>query len=118
LNGVHCGGQARRPGDVPCGAPERQALRRGVQADLSTSFTREAFFAVTSFKFTNAQGISRHGRFRIRPEQGTEYLSNEQAAAKSANFLFDKIDPRLARGPVRLEPHLRSGRRRRTAAGK
>jgi catalase len=69
---------------------------------IPTSFAREAFFAVTSFKFTNAQGVSRHGRFRIRPEEGTEYLTDGQAAAKSADFLFDEIGPRLARGPVRL----------------
>jgi catalase len=78
--------------------------RRFVEAPkpIPTSFAREAFFAITSFKFTNAQGASRHGRFRIRPAEGTEYLSNEQAAAKSADFLFDEIGPRLARGPVRL----------------
>jgi catalase len=69
---------------------------------IPTSFTREAFFAVTSFKFTNGDGVSRHGRFRIRPEAGTEYLSNEQAAVKSANFLFDEIGPRLAKTPVKL----------------
>src|SRR5438552_14044926 len=69
---------------------------------IPTSFAREAFFAVTSFKFTNAEGISRHGRFRIRPEAGTEYLSNDDAAAKSPNFLFDEIGERLARGPIRL----------------
>jgi catalase len=69
---------------------------------IPTSFTREAFFAVTSCKFTNADGVSRHGRFRIRPEAGTEHLSNEQAAAKSANFLFDEIAPRLAGAPVRV----------------
>jgi catalase len=69
---------------------------------IPTSFTREAFFAVTAFKFTNAQGLSRHGRFRIRPEAGTEYLSNDQAARKSPNFLFDEIGTRLAQGPVRL----------------
>src|ERR1700674_1449934 len=57
---------------------------------IPTSFAREAFFAVTSFKFTNAQRISRHGRFRIRPEEGTEYLLAEEAAGKSANFLFDE----------------------------
>src|SRR5712671_6813182 len=56
---------------------------------IPTSFAREAFFAVTAFKFTNAEGASRHGRFRIRPEAGTEYLSDEAAAAKSPNFLFD-----------------------------
>jgi catalase len=69
---------------------------------IPTSFAREAFFAVTSFRFTNADGVSRHGRFRIRPEDGTEYLSDGQAAAQPANFLFDEIDRRLARGPVRL----------------
>jgi len=78
--------------------------RRFVEAPkpIPTSFAREAFFAVTSFRFTNAQGVSRHGRFRIRPEGGAEYLSDAQAAAKSADFLFEEMGPRLARGPVRL----------------
>jgi catalase len=69
---------------------------------VPTSFVREAYFAVTSFKFTNAEGVSHHGRFRIRPEEGTEYLSDAQAAAKSADFLFEEIGVRLARGPARL----------------
>jgi len=69
---------------------------------IPRSFTREAFFAVTSFKFTNANGVSRHGRFRIRPDAGTEYLSNEEAASKSENFLFDEMGKRLAKGPVKL----------------
>jgi catalase len=78
--------------------------RRFVEAPkpIPTSFAREAFFAVTSFQFTSAQGVSRHGRFRIRPEAGTQYLSDEQAAAKSADFLFDELGPRLASGPIRL----------------
>src|SRR6266487_3006565 len=63
--------------------------RRFVEAPkpIPASFAREAFFAVTSFKFVDSNGVSRHGRFRIRPEEGTEYLSNVQAAAKSTNFL-------------------------------
>ena len=69
---------------------------------IPTSFAREAFFAVTSFKFTNAAGVSRHGRFRIRPEAGTEYLSDADAAAKSETFLFDELGPRLATEPARL----------------
>ena len=69
---------------------------------IPTSFAREAFFAVTSFKFVNADGVSRHGRFRIRPAAGTEYLSNEDAAKKSPNFLFDEIGARLAKEPVKL----------------
>jgi catalase len=69
---------------------------------IPTSFAREAFFAGTAFKFTNASGASRFGRFRIRPEAGTEYLSTEQAAAKSPNFLFEELGPRLASQPVKL----------------
>jgi catalase len=69
---------------------------------IPTSFAREAFFAGTAFKFTNSSGVSRLGRFRVRPEAGTEYLSNEAAAAKSPNFLFDEIGPRLAAQPVKL----------------
>ena len=70
---------------------------------IPTSFAREAFFAVTSFKFGNSKGDSRHGRFRIRPEAGTEYLSDAEAAAKPENFLFEEIGQRLAEGPVNLK---------------
>jgi catalase len=69
---------------------------------IPTSFAREAFFAVTSFKFTNAAGLSRHGRFRIRPAAGTEHLSDAAAAAKSPDFLFEELGPRLAKEPARL----------------
>ena len=69
---------------------------------IPTSFAREAFFAVTAFTFTNADGVSRHGRFRIRPEAGTAYLSDADAGAQSADFLFDEIGQRLAKEPVRL----------------
>jgi catalase len=69
---------------------------------IPTSFTREAYFAATAFTFINGDGVRRHGRFRIRPEAGTEYLSNEAAAARSADFLFDEIAARLAAEPARL----------------
>jgi catalase len=69
---------------------------------IPASFAREAFFAVTSFAFTNAAGVRRHGRLRIHPEAGTEYLSDAEAARKSPDFLFAELDERLARGPIRL----------------
>src|SRR6266853_1554859 len=69
---------------------------------IPTSFAREAFFAGTAFKFTNSGGASRHGRFRIRPEVGTEYLPDQEATAMSPNFLFVELGPRLARQPVKL----------------
>jgi len=69
---------------------------------IPTSFARETFFAVTAFKFINSDNAQRLGRFRIRPDAGTEYLSDKEAAEKSPNFLFEELESRLARQPVKL----------------
>ncbi|MBY0275326.1 catalase family peroxidase [Candidatus Binatia bacterium] len=69
---------------------------------IPTSFVREAYFAATAFAFTNADGTRRNGRFRIRPEGGTEYLSDDAARARSASFLVDEIAARLKTEPARL----------------
>jgi catalase len=95
---------AGRPEALYSFVASHPSTKRFVEAPkpIPTSFAREAFFAVTSFKFTGADGMSRHGRFRMRPDAGTEYLSSEEATAKPASFLFDEMTPRLARGPVKL----------------
>jgi catalase len=69
---------------------------------IPTSYARQAYFAITAFKFTNAEGQSQFGRFRIVPEAGTEFLTPEQAQKKSADFLGAEMSERLARGPARL----------------
>jgi catalase len=69
---------------------------------IPTSFARESFFAVSAFRFTNAGGASRYGRYRVLPVAGNEYLGETDAAARGANFLFDEIKERVAREPVRF----------------
>jgi catalase len=69
---------------------------------IPSSFARQAYFAINAFKFTNAGGLSRFGRFRIVPEAGTDFLTPEQAAAKSRDFLAAEMLERLAKGPVRF----------------
>jgi catalase len=68
---------------------------------IPTSFAKESFFAVSAFKFTNADGVSRFGRYRILPVAGNEYLDDAAAAAKTPNFLFDELKDRIANGPVK-----------------
>jgi len=69
---------------------------------IPASFAKESFFAVSAFKFTNANGMSRYGRYRILPVAGNEYLSEATAAAQTADFLFDEIKARVAREAVQF----------------
>jgi catalase len=69
---------------------------------IPTSFAKESFFAVSAFKFTNSEGVSRFGRYRILPVAGNEYLDDAGAAAKTPNFLFDELKERVAKGPVKF----------------
>ena len=68
---------------------------------IPTSFACESFFGVSAFKFTASDGSSRHGRYRILPDAGNEYLSAEDAAKKSPNFLFDELTQRIAKSPIK-----------------
>jgi catalase len=65
-----------------------------------SSFARESFFGVTAMRFTNKDGVSRYGRYRIVPVAGNDHLDDAATAAKSANFLFDELTERAAKGPI------------------
>ena len=80
---------------------------------IPVSFARQAFFAVTAFKFTNAAGATRFGRFRLLPEAGTAFLTDEQAAAKTTDFLAAEMSERLAAGPATFRIRGATGRGRR-----
>jgi catalase len=51
-------------------------------------------------RFTNKDGVSRFGRYRMVPEAGIDHLPDAIAAAKSPNFLFDELAERIAREPI------------------
>jgi len=68
-----------------------------------SSLARDTYFGVTAFKFTNAAGETRYGRYRILPELGNDFLTEAQVAALSANYHFDEIASRVGNGPVRFK---------------
>lgn len=98
------GPDAPTPPPVAAFLAAHPAARRFAEAPkpVPSSFARQAYFAVTAFEFTNAAGVSRVGRFRLVPEAGTEFLTPEQAAAKTTDFLVAELSERLAKGPVRF----------------
>jgi catalase len=67
-----------------------------------SSFARESYFGVTALRFTNKNGASRYGRFRVIPEAGNDHLDDAAVAARSANFLFDELAQRITKGPIKF----------------
>ncbi|MFL6415398.1 MAG: catalase family peroxidase [Bryobacteraceae bacterium] len=72
---------------------------------MPVSFAKEEYFGVTAMRFTNHDGVSRYGRYRIVPESGIEHFSAEATKTQTADFLFDELEERLASRPVRF--HIR-----------
>jgi catalase len=70
---------------------------------IPTSFGRESYFSVSAFKFIDAVGGEQFVRYRILPEAGNDYLSEEAASAKDANFLMEELAARIASRPVNLQ---------------
>jgi catalase len=68
-----------------------------------SSFGRESYFGLTAMKFTNKDGVSKFGRYSILPEAGNDFLDDAAAAGKSANYLFDELTERLAKGPIKFK---------------
>ena len=69
---------------------------------IPSSFAKESFFAVSAFKFTNPDGVSHYGRYRVLPVAGNEYLDETEAGRRGPDFLFDEIKERVAKEPVRF----------------
>ncbi len=67
------------------------------------SFAKENYFGVTAMRFTNGEGVSRYGRYRIVPDAGVEHLDEATAKSKEPNFLFDEITQRVKANPVSFQ---------------
>jgi catalase len=67
-----------------------------------SSFARQSYFGITAHRFIKKDGAARYGRYRIVPVAGNEFLDDATAAAKSANTLFDELEEKIAKGPIKF----------------
>ena len=105
LRALHASGPgAPKPTPIESFLATHPAALEFVQAPrpIPSSFAKECFYAVNAYKFTNESGVSQYGRYRIRPDGGSEYLDPAVAAAKPASFLFDEIRERIAKDSPKL----------------
>jgi catalase len=69
---------------------------------VAVSYGTEPYFGNNAFKFTNAQNVSKFGRYRIVPESGPAFVSDEEAAKRPPNALADNLRASLDKGPVKF----------------
>jgi catalase len=66
------------------------------------SYATLSYFGVNTFKFTNSRGETTFGRYRIEPQTGNQFLSKEEIAKASPDYLGDEIRERVKNKPVRF----------------
>jgi catalase len=69
---------------------------------VAVSYGTQPFFGVNALKFTNAQGVSKFGRYRIEPESGPAYVSDDEAAKRPPTALADNLRASLEKGAVKF----------------
>ena len=70
------------------------------QAPVVASYAQSPYWGVNAFRFTNAQGKTVHGRWRLEPRAGHIGLTDAQLAELDDHFLAPELKQRLAQGPA------------------
>src|SRR5215211_7391900 len=79
------------------------ALQKGLpKLAPTTSFATSDYRALHAFCLVDGDGGEHWGRYTWEPEEGTEYLNEEQIAAASRDYLEEEIRQRLAEGIARF----------------
>ena len=70
---------------------------------IPASFGKVNYWGVHAFGFTDAAGKKQFAKWVFEPVGGTQGLSDDEAKAKGAEFLFDDLRQRVAAGPVQFD---------------
>lgn len=73
---------------------------------VPASFGGVNYWGVHAFAFVNARGDRQWGKWVFEPVGGVRSLTDDEAKARGANFLFDELRQRVAAGPVAYDFNL------------
>ncbi len=73
---------------------------------VPASFGTVNYWGVHAFAFVNAKGEKRYGKWIFEPLGGTQGITDEEAKARGANFLFDDLRERVATHGVAFDFNL------------
>ncbi|MDO8908417.1 MAG: catalase family peroxidase [Pseudohongiella sp.] len=73
---------------------------------VPASYAGVNYWGVHAYGFVNAAGVTQYGKWLFEPAAGTLGLTDEEAQARGANFLFDDLRQRVAQGAVAFDFNL------------
>lgn len=76
------------------------ALRKTIPAPVS--FSKTGYHAIHVFRFVNAAGDVTHVKYHWTPDDGVEGQSVEEQHKLPNDYLFDEMEQRIEKGPVRF----------------
>ena len=68
-----------------------------------SSFARESYFGLVAMRFLSQSNESHYVRYRIVPVAGNDHLDAAAASAKAPNYLFEEIEHRVGKEPVKFK---------------
>ncbi len=74
-----------------------------VPQPIPVSYATLPYHGIDAFKFTNAAGVTKFGRYIIAPEAGEQYLKDDEAAKLPPNFLSDAVKEQIKTKPVKFK---------------
>lgn len=69
---------------------------------VPASYATVGYHGLHAFRWIAADDSARFVRYHVLPDAGEQFLSPDVAKTKSADFLIDELDGRLATNPVRF----------------
>lgn len=66
------------------------------------SYASVPYYAVHAYRFVDAHGAGRYGRYTLAPEHAEPRLWPHQVRGRGRDYLQDELRARLQRGPVRM----------------
>jgi catalase len=67
------------------------AIQAALSSEPPESYATCAYNSIHSFRWTDADGVSRHVRYRFEPEAGEHTLSTEEAKERGRDYLQEEI---------------------------
>jgi len=76
------------------------AVNAAITHPIPSSYAALAYHGIHAYRFEAADGTVRHGRYHFVPGEGEDSLSDEEAAARSPDYLREELASRFERGPA------------------